>query len=486
MPEQKQTPDTRDAAQEAQQAALTIVRDVYAGTLRLREKGRKYLPQMERETDKDYKKRLAVARLFNAYRRTVGGLVGLVMAKDPQLSDDLPPQIIEDAENIDMAGRHLAVFARDHFTDAFDGHACILVDMPNVEEGAAKTLDDERALAGRPYWVAIRKEQILRVRTINVGGRVVLSRFAYKLSVHEDDGEFGQKEVEMVRDYMLATVKVGEGPNEQQVVRPVYRAWSKRKNKAGQDEWKQEDVGNPVMSIPRIPVATTYTHRTGYMESEPPLFDLAEENLNHYQVRSDRSNVLRVASVPILALSGVKKGDVEIGPHSVLHLPVGGEANWVEIDGKALEESRQELREIERRMAVLGLSLLMSETNNAETATSKRIDKGESDSQLSAAARGLQDALENAIGLHAMWLGLELERKGDDRWVTVNREFEALPMDAQTVAALSNLVAMGQLPLEEMWTMLQRGKLLPDNFDAEKAKTMLDGGDIQPPLPRAA
>lgn len=478
MSEQKHKPDTRDAGQERQMQAVGICRDVYAGTLRIREKGSKYLPQMEREERKDYEKRLAVSRLYNAYRRSVGGLVGMVFSKDPQLADNLPDALKEHAENIDMAGRHLSVFARDHFTDAMiDGHSTIFVDMPSVEPGTVQTLADERALAGRPYWIGIRKEQILRVRTLNVAGRVVLSRFAYTETVQEDDGEFGQVSVQRVRDYQLGVIE--------EQVRVVFRVWSKRKRQNG-EEWVEETPDNPVMSIDRIPVATTYTHRTAYMESEPPLLDLAIENIGHYQTASDRQNVLRIGSVPVLALTGVQKDDVEIGPNSALLLPQGATAEFVEINGASLAESREELKEIERRMAVLGLSMLMSETRDAETATSKRIDKSESDSQLSSGARALQDTLENAIAIHALWLGIELPGKSsEERWVTVNREFESLPMDAQTVTALSNLVAMNQLPLEEMWSMLQRGNLLPDGFDAEKAKEMLDGGAL-PPLREVA
>lgn len=474
MAEEKQTPDQRDAAQERQQEAVSIVRAVYEGTLRLRKEGRKYLPQMSREEDKDYAARLAVARLFNAYRRTIGGLVGLVMAKDPQLADNLPPQIAEHAENIDMAGRHLAVFARDHFTNALiDGHAAIMVDMPAVEPGDVQTLADERELLGRPYWVEIQKSQILRVRTLSIAGRLVLSRFAYRETVHEDDGEFGQKEVQRVRDYALQPTRDGW--------RPLYRVWSKRKDASGKEEWTEEQIANPVMSIARIPVATTYTHRTGYMESEPPLFDLAEENLNHYQTRSDRTNVLRIGSVPVLALIGVSSDDVTIGPNNALVLPAGGDAKFVEVAGPALQESREELREIERRMAVLGLSLLMGDQTE-RTATETRIDKGDGDSQLSSAARGLQDALEDALGIHAEWLNLELPTKNDkERWVTINREFENLPIDAQMVMALSNVVAAGQLPLEDMYAAFKRGKILPDGFDPEKAREMLEGAGMAPP-----
>jgi hypothetical protein len=459
MPEQP-NPATRDPAQERQQKALTTVRDVHAGTLRMREKGEAYLPRMERESHKDYQARLGSSVLYNALKRTNAGLTGLVFRKDPALSEDVPEQIRQHWENIDNAGRHGDVFAKDHFADAFlDGHGAIFVDMAEVKDGDARDAEDERRKVGRPYWIHIEKGRILRARSAVVAGETVLSRFAYTETITEEAGEFEQREVLRVRDYRLAMVqKEGEREPKRRVLYVIY---AKRKDDKGKERWEID--GSGTMSISRIPVATTYTNRTGYMESEPPLLDLALENIDHFQTRSDRKNVLRIASVPILALIGITDGEVEVGAHSALQLPDGGDAKYVEPTGTSLEESREELRESERRMATLGLSLLMSETRQAETATSKRIDKSESDSQLASAARALQDCLEEALRIHAEWLGLE---SGGS--ISVNRDFENLRLEAQTVQAYSSMVLSGQLSLETLWQMLLQGEVLPDTFDADE------------------
>jgi hypothetical protein len=467
---EKQKPDTRDAAIDRQGKALEIMRDVYGGTLAVRAKGEKYLPKMEMEERKDYARRLAIAVLYNATRRTVGGLVGMVFRKDPALDDDVPAPLKGDAENIDHAGRHLAVFARDHFTDAYtDGHACILVDMPAVEPGAAQTLADERELAGRPYWVNIRKGQILRVRTMNVAGRVVLSRFAYTETATEEDGEFGQREVERVRDYMLLPTKDG--------VRCHYRIWSKRKESDGREDWKEDTSGWTPMSIGRVPVVFTYTGRTAYAESTPPLLDLALENILHYQTRADRQNVLRIASVPVPVFVGLAASDIEWGADRAVFIPnKEGSASYLEVQGASLVESREELRDIERRMATLGLSQLMSETRAAETATSKRIDKSESDSQLASAARNLQDALELAMQIHAEWRGVE-----GGGSIAVNMEFGELTLDAQTAKVLHDMVMAGDLTVESLWDAMVRGNVLPEDFNADRERELLDSEGMRAP-----
>jgi hypothetical protein len=470
----EQTPESRDLAQQRQQKALNVVRDVDGGTLRMREKSTTYLPKMEREEEKDYYDRLQRAVLYNALKRTVGGLTGMVMRHDPALKEDVPSAIVEHSENIDQAGRHLAVFARDHYRDAtLDGHACIFVDMAAVEPGTARNLREEKAQLGRPYWIHIQKEQILRVRTMTVAGQVILTRFAYSECTTEDEGEYGQREVLRVREYRLVTARPTSAPKRKTEVE--YVVHTKRKDGAGgKDEWSSTPPA--IMSISRIPVATTYTGRTGYMVSEPPLLDLALENINHYQVRNDRQNVLRIASCPLPWFSGVDREEVVWGPNSALFLPRDATAGMLEPMGNALEESREELKEIERRMAVLGLSMMMSDTRSAETATSKRIDKSESDSQLSATARNLQDALELALQLHAEWLGLD---SGGS--VEVNRDFETLLLDPALLRELRELRGSGDLTVERLWEIMQRGNLLPDDFDAEKEKELLDGAGMPAP-----
>ncbi len=463
-------PNSRGIAQEAMQPAVTICRDVYGGTLMVRKRGETYLPKFEREEDKDYRKRLAAAVLFNAFRRTVKGLVGMIHRAPIVLSDAVPEEIRADLENADLAGRHLDVFARDISEDAWiDGHAAILVDMQRVEPGAIRDLTDLRNAGLRPYWVQIRKGQILRSQTVNVAGQTVLSRFAYSECVVEPDGEFGEREVERVRDFRLTAGGV------------VCIIHTKRNDAAG-ERWDTEPA--QLMSIGKIPVATHYTNRTGFMASEPPLLDLALENVLHYQVRSDRQNVLHVASVPIPVFKGLCQdgGEVKVGPNSAILLDDDGAAEYLEPQGAALQHSADELKDIESRMAYLGLSMLMSESRAAETATSKEIDKSESDSALLAAVRDEEDTIEAAIELHAMWRDIPLDRAGEDRWVTVNRDFVKRPLSPQMAQVLLAAVDGGRLTVETMWDAFIRGDILPGTFDPETERVLLEGASVTPPV----
>jgi len=493
MTEEKAGPDTRGVAQQDAKKALTIVRDVYAGTLKLREKGEDYLPKFPREINYEGRRKSAV--LFNAFKRTVKGLTGMVFRKKLELLEDVPeeirgreaddnagtPAVEGHSKNIDLAGRDLEDFAADLFEDAqIDGHGDIFVDMQPVDPNEVMTLLDEARRNIRPYWIAVPKANVIRAQTRRVGGKTVLRRYAFEQTTTEPDGDFGEKRVRRVRDYQLERVTTDDGELRVRVKFTIFRERAE-KGPDGQ-KWDTEREGH--LTIDEIPVATAYTSREGFMRSTPPLLDLALENILHYQIRSDRMNTLHIAGVPIPIYIGLDESEeddeeLKVGSDHGVVVPMGGDAKYLEPQGTALDSTRDELQDIERRMALLGLSMLMSESRSAETATSKRIDKSESDSQLDRAAKSLETALGEALRLHAKWLVEEAKR--DDKisggTIRVNRDFMKDPMDPQTARLLSDLVGKRQLSIDTMWESLELGEILPPGFDAELEVERLGGLD---------
>jgi hypothetical protein len=165
-----------------------------------------------------------------------------------------------------------------------------------------------------------------------------------------------------------------------------------------------------------------------------------------------------------------------------IKLPQGGDAKYLEPTGAALDSSRQELQDILQNMAALGLAMLQRDTRAAETAEAKRIDKSETDSRLAAAARGLQDAIEEALGIHALWIG-----EADGGSCDINRDFEQQPLDPQMLKVLSEMVGAGDLDLDTLWDIMKAGGVLPDTFDNEIVRAKLEGMGLRtPPVLEAA
>lgn len=462
-------PDYQSEAYKRMQPDWEVCNDVKKGTRHMRSLREKYLPRAPAETQLAYDRRISKSEFFNGFGRTVKGLTGMVFRRNPTLGDDMPEVLVTHWEDIDGAGTHGDVFSKTLFDDGItSGLAGILVDHPSVTDAESLTLAQVEAMNLRPYWVHYAAAQIVSAREERVGAKSVLSQLVLKEEYMQLDGEFGEKVVCRYRVFKRTTLG-GKG-----IV--TYQLW-------------QEVVTNGVKTL--APVGTLGIvanqeeipfspfiagDRLGCMETRPPLLDLAYTNIAHWQVQSDHRYSMHLASIPILVFKGrqqLSEGEekeVVVGPEVGIDVDKDGDVKYVEHAGTALSATREELKDLETRMAAQGLAMLQSETRAAETAQAKRIDKAEQDSALATAARGLGDCLELAFQFHARYLNLE---PGS---IEVNQEFEDLTFDAGMIAALSNLEVASQISLDTLWTMLETGGILPDSFEADVEKVKILAG----------
>jgi len=457
----KDLPSTRSPSSERQEAATLMMRDLWEGTHAMRAAAQQYLPQAPGETSAAYQDRLSRAVFFNATRRTVEGLAGLVFQKDPALKDDVPKLIRGDEavvghwENIDGEGTHGDVFARDLLQDSLlVGHTAILVDFPKT--GGRLNRAEEAALGVRPYWVAIRKEDILSWRTDQVGGARVLTQLVLRETRQVPVGEFGETAETLYRVFYR---------DERGLVGFRLLGVTKEQSVVLVDE-------GTYPTLTEIPVAEVKTSGARSMfDSDPPLLDLGYLNVAHYQQWSDYAYAIHKTNVPFLFGKGLasvydeagKKIDkIVVGPNtSILDEGQQADMKYVAHDGASLGESRQALEDLKNDMGTLGLAMLAPQKRVAETAEAKRLDKSVSDSALAVAARALQDALERALGFHAQYLRLE-----DGGSVTINRDFEALLMEASVMTAFAALVDKG-FPVRPVLEALVRFGRLDENADLD-------------------
>ena len=85
------------------------------GTLEMRRQGENYLPKWPNEDEDAYKKRLSVATLLPVYEESIKQNIGRIFAEPTVLSEETPAKIREYAENIDMEGSRLDVWAQQIF-----------------------------------------------------------------------------------------------------------------------------------------------------------------------------------------------------------------------------------------------------------------------------------------------------------------------------------------------------------------------------------
>lgn len=451
MIEQANMPSTRSPRAASQLPAVQLCRDLWGGNETVKAVGMTYLPKAPGETSANYATRLARSVFFNAFRRSVEGLVGLVFRKDPVLGEDVPEPIRGHWEDLDGAGTHGDLFLRDQMADAVaTGHNAILVDYP--ETGGGQTLADEIVLDLRPYWVPIRKEQILSWRTVQQGNRLILTQLVIEEEVWEPIGAYGETKSKRYRVF----VRDDAGNVSFQLL-------------AVTDQRKVvvlEEGTYPTQD--EIPIAEVQTSgSTSLLESTPPLLDLAYLNIAHYQQLSDYLYSIHLTCVPFIFGSGMSGaldangqpvGSIVVGPNSAILEPNdAAKMGYVSHDGASLGSSKAALDDLKSDMGSLGLAMLAPQKRTAETAEAKRLDKSTSDSALSVAARALQDAVERALYFHARYL--RLDGGGS---VTINRDFEGLLMDAQAMGAYAVLVREGMPPRLALEALQAGGRIAED------------------------
>lgn len=466
------SPAYESQAYRAQLNELGIVQDCFDGINAVpgyHGSARSYLPKEEGESPEAYAIRLRRSTFWNAYRRTITGLVGMAFRKSPVLQSSVPPLIKDQMENVDLMGSHLDVFAKEIFQWSFEGHAAILVDMPKsiTNDKPNATLADERAAGMRPYWSMVRKGQIVNAISEQVGGAVRLLQVTIKECIGERDGKYGSA---VVTQYRV-------------LYRGGWELWRAVEGKAPQ----LIDEGNSF--VKEIPLVLLPMRSAGFWVSRPVLLDLAFENLRHYRLQSDLDHILHVANVPILCEIGGDSGnDLEqltaggkltdapgekpkrtISPNALYQVGHGGDLKYVEHAGSAIGKCQEEIKTARGNAAALGLSVLLEQAPTvASTATANVLGYESETSELAGMVRTEEDAVERAFEFQAEYLQLDTGGK-----VKFNREFTRMRLDGQAISGLSMMVKDGGLSLETMWSILELGSLLPADFDPEKEKTRL-------------
>lgn len=487
------TPATKSPAYQRMEPDWELCRDFFAGARAIRAKGVKYLPKFEKEKQKNYERRLNARTPYNGFKRTILALAGMVMQRPPVLGDDVPAAIKDYWEHIDGLD-HGKVFVRRLLRDGLiTGLAGILVDYPAVEDPERVTLEQEQRLGLRPYWVFVRAEDVLSVRTMRVGSREIFTQLVIRECTEVDDGNFGTRERVQ---YRVFRNRGGAG-------QVTFELWE---DKEGETTGKRTDVvttlikqesvvrGKGGKPIPEIPFAPFFAgEKEGAFECAPPLLDLANSNLDHWKVHTDRGNAISLACTPTPVRIGVGQDapPMVLGPSSSIDIPdPNGDAKWMELTGTAFGPTKDEMQMIEQFMAAVGIAFLYGETRSAETATAKEMDANAQNATLTLTVDNLQDCLERALELTGMWI----ETEGGS--IAINREFLKILMAPEMVAQLKELRAAGDLSLNTLLETLKRGNVFWEDFEVEEeeARILAEGrapemtdpkdqpGDVKPPV----
>lgn len=446
-----------------------LVEALLGGTERLRQEGETYLPRYAEEEADDYQNRLERSVLTNFFRkslRTLGAkpFIRPMSIKKDTLASGLEPLL----EDCDLEGNSLHVFSHRAFKLGLGkGLSHILVDFPRVASPDGTALGQQSSGA-RPYFRMIAPENVIAAYADNVNGEERYTHVRIRSQAVRRVSQFGEG--------MVETILVMEpGRNELWVlVDPEKELWRK------DDEWNT--------GIDFVPLVTYYSERTGFLEAEPPLLDVAYLNITHWQAMSDQINILSVARFPILAASGVTNMNdsdyaypnrIRVGPRQVYTTSdPQSRVYYVEHTGAAIASGAAFLADLADQMALLSMELVLRGRAGRITATAHAIDKAEADTALGQMAVDFEEAINQALRYANAWNGGSVEESAGK--VQLASDFGLTLRETEEIRELIEMRKFGFLTEETLLRELKRRQVLSDDFDV--AEEILAISKMPPPL----
>lgn len=446
-------------------------RDVVAGQKALHDKGEKYLPRLKGEEIEEYKARVKRSDFFNATWRTISGLVGMSFRKDPART--LPGALDGYANDITMSGVNLDALAEQVVEEVLEVGRCgLLVDHPAMPENvSAITVQAAERIGQRPFVSfypaeSIRNWKFARVNNAWVLVQVVLGE---SVEVAKDEFETEQQDRYRVLDlddggFYRQRVFIVEDGKDTLVEGPIYPAIN----------------GRPLTYIPFIIIGRS---GKGDTIDEPPLIDLVDANVAHYQLNADYRHGLHFTALPTLFLAGIQDGGdpIYIGGNAAITSPhAEAKGMFIEYTGQGLGAISTALKELEQRMAILGARMIADETRQAETLGATQIKRAGENSILARIVIAASQAIEEALRIMAEWANVSGEIS-----YQISREFSPLGMSSQDLVAYMSAVQQGLMSEAEFYELLQRGDVIDGkkSFD-EHQEEVGQQGPARPDIAR--
>lgn len=430
-------------------------RDVIAGQDAMHTAGEAYLPKLTDETANEYKARIKRSDFFNGTWRTIDALSGMAFRKPP--TQDVPAAIESYLDDITMSGLTMEGFAKETVEEMLSvGRIGVLIDHPAPPENVtAITVAAAQSLGLRPTLQLYLTESIRNWKFARINNAWVLSMVVLGETEMVAKSEFEEKAEDR---YRVLDLSGG-----------FYRQRVFMVNDKGEDVLLSEFT--PLMNgkpLTFIPFKLIDANGKGDCIDEPPLIDLVDKNVAHYQVNSDYRHGLHFCGLPTPFFAGVtgetdkdgKPQKIYIGGSAAITTAEpNAKAEFLEFTGQGLTPMKEALDRIEKQMALLGARMIADETQQVETLGATQIKRAGENSVLAKIVQSVSEGLEWCLTVFAEWAG-----QAADCVYQINRDFMPAMMDAQTLQALLAARIANEITPQEYFELLQRG----DVIDPEK------------------
>lgn len=382
---------------------------------------------------------------YNFTKRTLSGMVGSVMRKDPE--QIIPSQLDYLLKNADGSGVGLWQSVQDALMEIDSiGRGGILVDAPNIE---AATMAEQNAGLLRPVIAYYTAENIINWRLERYGSinKVVMIVLRESYEYTDDENEFRTHCGEQYR-----VLDIYDGKYRQRIFKFGF------KGELLGDEYEIfPNLGSvPVDEIPFTFIGASNNDST---IDDAPLLPLAELNIGHFRNSADNEESSFVVGQPTLFISPgdamsleqfkeANPNGIKMGSRTGHNIGAGGSAELIQADPNNL--AKENMLSKETQAIQIGAQLITP--TQQITAESARLQRGADTSVMATISNNVSEAYTRALkwvaGMMGISEGVEIEFK-------LNTEFFLQQMTAQDRAAWMADINAGYLPATAYYAALR-------------------------------
>lgn len=409
----------------------------------------KYLHKEPAEPNGAYLARLGRSTYTPIYRDSIRSYAGLLSRFQ---IIDAPASMEANDDNVDLQGSSMQSFLTrvDEMT-LRDGGSFVMVDM--MPENSADNFFDQMNDGRHPYFISIKRCDVINWQVSYERGRETVERVTVRQLRSVADEGYGTK-VEPIY-YVLTPGKV-----------ETYRLV-----KTDASRWSNVKIDEVNTSLPIVPLVWYGASTTRFAQGDLPMDGLADLSIQHFQMRSDLSELLHKCAMPVPVRKGApigpdgKAAALVLGPNTAVDLPAeGGDFAFAEPSGKSLERHQSEIQHVEQLMDRSSLNFLYGA--NVKTATEASLRASQVASSVSALVRNKSAMFGILMRLWAWYAG-EQSAITKESGLAINDSLMSKPLEASEMAQLVNLYSNGLMSRKTVLDELQRGGVLDPDLVVE-------------------
>jgi len=404
----------------------------------------KFLRQFPKEENDVYAERQEDSALDSFVYSTANTIKNIIFRKPIDLTGVQNSQVQEWLKKVDFVNS-INKFSKNMMVNRIlDGKTYLLVDRMTFNPEETQNGSQQSDFDKQPYFV-----NILRNNVFNKEYDIfnTLTKVSIREFYTEKIGEFGSEEKEQVK------VWYNDGKIE------VWR-----------DDKVYSSLQTKLKVIPLIEIGN---------DENPPLYNQAKLNVQHFNRNSECSNYVRTGASPFLAVFGnIDGGDKPktLGINSGLKFSdvQQSDVKWVEMTGKNYEIINKEITKLEDQMLRIAINFVSDQQN--KTATQVEKESMEAESKLTDYAKEIEEGISDGLALMQLYSDAPL----GENTIEMNKDYSNNILTPEQANSYRLDYTQGIISLDRLWQLYAKGEYIPllDEKKQEAEKALLKDSGI--------